>query len=85
MTKCYNCQSPDLVIIGGAVLAGTELFCDVVQCVSCCALFATITRQVVIKLVDERETVDEYTDPEYFIDYSKHEGNPALREEVDND
>lgn len=55
MTKCFNCQSPDLVIIGGAVLADTELFCDIVQCMSCFVLFATITRQVVIRLIDERE------------------------------
>lgn len=85
MTKCENCQSPDLVIIGGAVLVGSELFCDIVQCVSCFVLFATITRQLVIKLIDEEEPDVHACAVPFDGGWGLYEEDPALRKEVDND
>lgn len=55
MTKCSNCKSVELVTVGGLVLLGTELFCDVIQCATCLVVFAAVRRQVVIKITDEEE------------------------------
>lgn len=85
MIKCENCQSSDLVIIGGAMLIGTELFCDIIQCASCFLLFASITRQFAIKLVDERDEDEPVYDEPFSVCWDVTEERLKLAEERSND